>query len=233
MIHKPVNKMRHKIKGIVHRVGLRGRRHRSAIRQFAEKIGLVYFGSINQHQDDYGIIRGITASSSHRDDHYCVGTFDGYDIRIVDRIDSSESPTGKLTPRHWIIFEIQLTTPQNMPRIILLPRSHDGSLSSHVFTDLSSLQDVPLGTFGKYHDEFTRRYHLYATATHFIDAQLIFSHKLAQPIAAHFWPQAVELYDSRLYIYSDDTLVTAHLLGTMLQNGMWLAKTIDAGAMAK
>ena len=43
------------------------------IKQFAHKFDLVYFGYVNQREDEHELIRGITVAASHVDSHFCVG----------------------------------------------------------------------------------------------------------------------------------------------------------------
>ena len=57
---------------------------RHIIKKFTNKIGLVYFGAVNQHQDDNRLVRGFTVSQSHQDDHYSVGTVEGYNVTLVN-----------------------------------------------------------------------------------------------------------------------------------------------------
>ncbi|HMH69872.1 MAG TPA: hypothetical protein VK502_00580, partial [Candidatus Saccharimonadales bacterium] len=41
--------------------------HKRVFMQFADKIGFVYFGYVNQRSDDHRLVRGLTVSSNHRD----------------------------------------------------------------------------------------------------------------------------------------------------------------------
>lgn len=55
---------------ILRRHSVSARSRGAVLKKFAHKIGLVYFGVVDQHQDDHEVIRGLTVSTTHRDDHY-------------------------------------------------------------------------------------------------------------------------------------------------------------------
>jgi hypothetical protein len=228
MIHKALHKIQHHARRILHHIGPQGHRHRNVIAKFAEKTGLVYFGTVDQHRDDHEIVRGLTASSTHQDDHYCVGSVNGYDIHLVDRNDSTEDYDGVLQRHHLIIFQIKLHTTHAIHHFLMTPRGSKETQFASLFTTASShLQSVPLGSIGEYTQDFLSRYELLSAPTHFIDTEILISSDVARSIAAHFWPLALEVWDNSLYIYSTDTNVTTHLLDTMIQNGLWLAGQID------
>ena len=56
---------------------------RQAMRRFADRAGLVYFGYANQHDDDHRLVRGHTVSHTHIDDYLCIGTIRGYDTTVL------------------------------------------------------------------------------------------------------------------------------------------------------
>lgn len=227
-IHHLHNKIRGMYRGIAHRNNIKSRQARSAIMQFSEKVGLVYFGSVDQHSDDHHIIRGLTTSADHQDEHYSVGTYEGYDISIVNRMDTTEDSTGRLRSHSWLILEINLKHGADLPHIFMGMHEHKDSPYSKLFTTHPSMQRVPLGTFEQYSQEFIARYSLFAHASHFIQVERHFNADVTKVIAAHFWPLSVEVYEGSLYIYADNQPVTIRLLNAMLKNGTWLAKQLDS-----
>ena len=62
---------------------VRSRMTSSAVRKFADSLGMVYFGLVNQRNDEHRLVRGHTVSATHRDDNYCVGTIRGYDTCLL------------------------------------------------------------------------------------------------------------------------------------------------------
>lgn len=230
MMHQKLHDISHKLKDIALRNSVASRLRKHAIMRFAEKVGFVYFGSVDQHHDDHHIVRGLTVSSSHRDDNYSVGSFDGYDVSLVDRLDAIETADGQCKTYNWLIFEIDLHNSADVPHIFLGAHAQRNAAYAKLFTALPALHPVPLGTFEKYSQEFTRRYSLFTTPSHFIEIERYFTADITRTIAAHFWPLAIEVCEGTLYIYADNQTVTPHLLETMLKNGLWLARQLDLQA---
>ncbi len=227
MLHRIHNKVKKAYKNVASRNNLTGRKRRSAIVHFCEKVGLVYFGAVDQHHDDHHIIRGLTASTSHLDEHYAVGTYEDYDVSLVHRIDATEDAAGKLHSHSWVIFELKLKHSVDLPHIFMGAHEHKNSPYSKLFSTHTAMQRVPLGTFERYDQEFTSRYSLFARALYFIQVERYFTASITKVIAAHFWPLSVEVCDGSVYIYADNQQVTVRLLDTMLKNGAWLAKQLD------
>jgi len=219
--------IKHRTQNILSRSSLPGRKRGRMLRRFGEKFGFVYFGSVDQHRDDHQVIRGLTISPTHTDDHYSVGSFDGYDVSIVDRTDVTTSANGIQTRHNWLICEIKLQKSVDTPHFFLGSHNHTNSAYSSLFTSFSHLQPVPLGALHEYGDEFTSRYGLFAAPTHFIDAERIITGEVARSLAAHFWPLAAEVYEGSVYVYADNQTISEHLLETMVTSGVWLAHTID------
>ncbi len=227
MIRHIHNKVRKVYQNIASRNNITGRKRKSAIIHFSEKVGLVYFGTVDQHHDDHHIVRGLTASTSHLDEHYAVGTFEDYDVSLVHRIDTTEDTAGKLRTHAWVIFEIKLKHNVDIPHIFMGAHEHKNSPYAKLFSTHTAMQRVPLGTFERYDQEFTSRYSLFARALYFIQVERYFTAAITKVIAAHFWPLSVEVCDGLLYIYADNQPITIRLLETMLKNGLWLAKQLD------
>jgi hypothetical protein len=215
------------IKSTALRNSLVNKQRKSAILKFVNKFNFVYFGHVDQHDDEHHIIRGLTVSSSHQDEHYSVGSYDGYDVSLVDRYDIVTKPGQRSTTHRWIIIEIDLHNGKDIPHIFLGSHTRTDSSYSKLFTAVPSLQSVPLGTFSPHSEEFTNRYSLFATATKFIEVERLFTAEVTRTIAAHFWPLAAEVYENALYIYTDNKTISEGLLETMLKNGIWLAEKLD------
>lgn len=231
-IHHLHNKLRGMYRGIVHRNNINSHRAHSAVVEFCEKVGLVYFGSVNQHSDDHHIIRGLTVSANHQDEHYAVGTYEGYDVSVVNRMDTSEDSSGHLRTHYWMILEINLHHGADLPHIFMGMHEHKDSPYAKLFVTHPAMQHVPLGTFEQYSQEFLARYSMFAHASHFIQTERLFNAEITKVIAAHFWPLSVEIHEGSLYIYADNQPVTIRLLEAMLKDGIWLAKRLDDQVVA-
>lgn len=209
------------------RNGFATKQRKKAILKFVNNFGFVYFGHVDQHDDEHHIIRGLTVSSSHQDEHYSVGSFDGYDVSLVDRYDVIKKPNEPIRTHQWFIVEVDLHNGKNVPHVFLGSHNHTNTSYAKLFTAVPALQSVPLGTFGHPSDEFTSRYSLFAAASQFIEVERLFTVDVTRTIAAHFWPLAAEIYDGALYIYTDTKNLSTDLIHTMVQNGVWLASKLD------
>src|SRR5690606_1149704 len=108
------------VKHVLRQFNVLERRQGRVLKHFYDKMGIVYFGRTSQHDDEYDAIRGFTSSLTHRDEHFGVGTYEDYDIRMVNRADSRKDERGKTTLQLWTILEVHLRV-RNMPHIFFVP----------------------------------------------------------------------------------------------------------------
>ena len=201
--------------------------HRRVIMQFAEKVGLVYFGYVDQRNDEHRLVRGLTLSANHRDNHYCIGTYEGYDITLVERRDTIRFP-GKSTKTHnWIIMTFDLRTTIDLPHVFMGLHTHSETFYAHLFTKFSNLTKVSLAAYGMYDKSFSGRYALYTTPDQALNVASLIDPALAKIIGDHFGGLTFEITDGCLYLYADDQRTTHVLLEKMLKYGIWLSQTID------
>lgn len=212
---------------------LQARRHRTIMAEFAEANGLVYFGSVDQHGDDHHLVRGLTLSRTHRDSHYCIGTNGGYDITLLERVDTLVVPGKQPRTHRWIIMEFDLHTLRDIPHIFIGLHSHSAAFYTQLFTKFSTFAKVPLGRTGSYDTTFTDRFAVYTTPDQAIAAEQLITPEAAKLMAQHFGTLTAEIDDGCLYIYAEHRHVTEQLLGTILQNGLWLARHIDQSTSAQ
>ncbi|HEU5122348.1 MAG TPA: hypothetical protein VFT59_05900 [Candidatus Saccharimonadales bacterium] len=206
---------------------LQSRMHKRVFMNFAEKIGLVYFGYVDQHGDEHRLVRGLTMSPHHRDNHYCIGTFQKYDVTLVERMDTIKFPRKPAKNHTWIIMEFDLHTKEDLPHIFLGLHSHSETFYAHLFTKFAHLTKVPLGTFGAYDSAFTNRYAVYTESAKALEAERIFDQETAKLIAERFGSLTIEVADNCLYLYAEHQRPTEALLERMIKYGVWLAETID------
>jgi hypothetical protein len=199
-----------------------------AIRHFASQVGLVYFGSVDQHVDDHEVIRGLTVSTTHRDAHYAVGSFDGYDISIVDRFDVAYDAHRQPVEHSWIIFQINLQD-VSPPHVFFKPLGHSPAAYTKFFTAFNTLHVINDVFNDSHSQEFHARYEIYGHAAHVIELEQTLTPYVTQTIAARFWPHAIEIFEGKVYVY-----ITEHrrpeleaVLGATLQSATWLASVLD------
>jgi len=199
----------------------------SVVRRFAEKVGLVYFGSVDQYDDEHEIIRGLTASTTHQDSHYAVGAYDGYDISMVDRFDVIVDPQGHATEHMWLIIRINLETQQTLPHFFLAPVGHSPHAYNKFYNAYTHLKAINTQFSSDHSHEFHARYQLHAASAHIQAIESLFTPSVTHTIAARFWPHAIEFFDGSLYLYTTDTKLTSTLLESSLESAVWLARAID------
>lgn len=197
------------------------------IKKFADLIGLIYLGKVDQHSDDSKIIRGFTISATHNDDHYCVGTSDGYNISIVNRTDALMDHNGTLVKQSYLIMAIELHTKVDLPHFFIMPKNHDDKPFLQFFQTFHTMSQIYLGAIEKYYNEFTDKYLMFSRQSMSIQLQRLINASTASIIGMHFWPLAIEQNEHVLYIYSTTNHVDGNLLKVMYENGLWLAGQID------
>lgn len=222
------NRSKDALKAFVPAKVLQSRLHKRVFTQFAEKVGLVYFGYVDQRNDEHRLVRGLTVSADHRDDHYCIGDFEGYDIMLVERVDTIRFP-GKPTQTHdWIVMTFDLHTSADVPHVFLGLHTHSDTFYAQLFTKFSQLAKVPLGTFGAYDPAFVNRYAMYAEPAQSLAAQRLFDQETTKTIADHFGSLTVEITEGCVYLYAEHQRPNLALLEKMIKYGAWLAQSIDA-----
>lgn len=209
---------------------LQSRLHAKVYQQFAERLGFVYFGYVDQRSDEHRLVRGLTMSAKHRDNHYCIGYYEGYDVMLVERTDTIHFPGKPKRGHEWIIMTFDLHTTTDLPHIFLGLHTHSDTFYAHLFTKFSQLIKAPLGTFGAYDQGFIDRYSIYTEPSQTIQAEKLIDPQTAATIGAHFGSLTVEITDGCLYLYAENQRPTQALLEKMLKYGAWLARVVDTNA---
>ncbi|HEV7951920.1 MAG TPA: hypothetical protein VGO98_00935, partial [Candidatus Saccharimonadales bacterium] len=195
--------------------------------RFAKKVGLVYFGYVDQRNDEHSLIRGMTVSTKHRDNHYCIGSFEGYDVTLVKRIDTIHFP-GKPSRLHsWVIMTFDLHRFVDLPHVFLGSHSHNETFYAQFFTKYSHFSKIDLEQAGTYPAHFIKRHTLFAKADQSLSAERLFNPTLAQSIDEQFGVLSIEIHDGTVYLYAEHQHPSMALLDSMLTRGLWLARTID------
>jgi hypothetical protein len=194
---------------------------------FAKRVGIVYFGFVNQHSDDHKLVRGLTVSSTIKDNNYCVGTVEDYNLSVVDRSDYTVEPDKSEVLNNWIIFAFELQSKVAIPHFFIGAKNRNLQPYHSLFSTFPNMKEVVLGVFETYSPDFTNRFSIYARPAKSTDVQNIIDAKVSSVLAAHFWPMCVEQHDNILYLYSDNERISTSQLERMLKNGLWLAGQLD------
>ncbi len=201
------------------------RERASVLRRFYNTVGMVHFGTVHQHDDEYDAIRGFSASLTHHDEHYAVGSYNDYDIRMVQRTETNKH-SGQATHTPWLILEVSLRV-RNMPHIFFLPAGHEGDGYRKLFAEQPYMQ--PISSFlsqTHYSPEFHGRYQILARSTRAHDVNELITSPIIVGIGARFWPYGIEIEHGNLYIYDTDKKLSNGKLETMLASALWLADNL-------
>jgi len=196
------------------------------IRHFAHQVGFVYFGAVDQRHDDHDVIRGLTVSTTHQDTHFSIGSFNNYDVSLVDRFDVVMNDSGRATEHAWLILQVALQGP-SLPHLFFKPLGHSPAAYNRFFVAYNNLHVVS-DLFDEAHSsEFRGRYEVYGIASRSQEIERMFTPDITRTIAARFWPHAIEILDGKLYVYTTEHRPTGAMLGAALEASTWLAETID------
>lgn len=196
---------------------------RRTIDSFADKAGLVYFGSVDQRDEDHRLVRGHTVSATHIDNHYCVGTVHGYDVMLLLRNDVVREVGRKDHRCHWLIFTVDLHTRQDVPHCYI---GHQNREAVYKAT-YSQLRAVPFNSTGQYPAQFLSNYTVYGNIGQALAIESIIAPEVATVIATHFQGASIEIEDGTVYLYVESAYPREALLEKMLSNALWLAEQID------
>ncbi len=195
------------------------------LKTFANRMGFVHFGLVDQHDDDYDAIRGFTASLTHIDSDYSVGTYEGYNIRLVDRFDSYKHGSHS-HEQLWCIMEINLHTP-HLTHVFLSPTGREAGEYDKLFTVQPHLQPLNTMILQNHSSELHGRYQILARTAHAREVEELLTSPIVAGIASRFWPHGVEFNNDKLYIYITQHRLTRTVLETSLAAGLWLAEMLD------
>ena len=221
-----MNKGGGRFKLLFHRFSSDLRTRGTTLRKFSETIGLVHFGTVHQHDDDYDAIRGFTASLTHRDTHYAVGTYNGFNIRLVNRFDVIRIATNPNHEQLWTILEIELDT-RGLPHMFFVPTGREAGEYGRLYATQPTMQPLNSMIFDNKSPEFHGRFQILASPAHSHQVEALFNSPIIVGIASRFWPHGIEIEHGKLLIYITEHRLTKAVLESALASGLWLAETID------
>lgn len=192
------------------------RRRGKVLQKFGESLGLIYFGTVDQHDDDHDDIRGLTVSTSHRDRHFMTGTFEDYDISMVDRYHDHEAT---------VVIRVKLQQTSS-PHVVMVPLPEDQRWKT-LLTYHRASQPIESLLPEPYADDFHRRFRMYAAPQDAISIPTIISARTAHESAVRVWPHCVELRRQNLYLYIEKHRLDETVLGAAVTSALWLAESLD------
>lgn len=195
-----------------------------AVRRFADTLGLVYFGSVDQRDDEHRLVRGHTVSATHRDDNYCVGSVHGYDVVLVSRNDVITTKSHHQQRCHWLICAVDLHSKKDVPHLYIGHLSREDAFAA----SYEQLRHVEVGATASYPHQFISNYNVYCMPGSLVDVESIITPQIAEVIAVHFGGMSVEIENNTLYGYIENEHPRAPLLERIVSNAIWLAESIDS-----
>lgn len=193
------------------------------VADIAEKYGLVYFGYVNQKDDEHRLIRGHTTSTTHVDNHYCVGSIKGYDMSLVLRTDSVVQPSGKHVDSSWLLAQIDLRSLRDAPRIFIAHHSGVSTFKAKYTQLLPMAIPLPPGVAPRFSQQFV----VYANPAHFELVTQLITPQTVEVISSHFGNATIEIDGDILYVSIPTSHITRPVVETAITNTLWLAEAID------
>ena len=198
----------------------------TVLRKFSAQVGLVHFGTVHQHEDDYDAIRGFTASLTHQDTHYAVGTYNGFNIRVVNRFDVIRIAGNAHHEQLWTIIEIELDT-KNIPHMFFVPTGREAGEYGRLYATQPHMQPLNSLLLNNKSPEFHGRFQILASPSYAHRVETLFSSPVIFSIASRFWPHGIEIEHGKVLIYITEHRLSKTVLETALASGLWLAETIE------
>lgn len=199
------------------------------IARFAESLGWVYFGHVDQHKDEHVLVRGFTASAKHYDTHYCVGTVSDYDVIMLQRTDAVAAPGKPSINYRWVILKIDLKTKQH-PHLFATSVGHAPIFYEYFFTKHYHFRQVPTSEWRDHSPEFIQSFNTFTTQDKLHMASHALTPSVTATLGVHFKGLEFELTNDTLYMYASNHNLTVELLERLVKNGVWLAEQIDSSA---
>lgn len=195
------------------------------VKQFCAKYHLVYFGHVDAREDEHQLVRGVTVSTTHKDDHYSVGTYNGHDLVYVLRRSTLTFPGHESSAYKWLILQVDLKR-SGMPHVFIDAKRHDETFYANLFVKVPHFQDVT-NTLTQRDPQFAAKYTAIALPNQYERWGAVFIPQITGTITQHFNQFDFEIDDDHVYIYAIPNVVNINLLQEMLQAGVWLADSLD------
>lgn len=169
--------------------------------------GFMYIGDIDHTDDDVTPIRGYTHSIKHRDSHFAVGSYQGFDVRFVRRSEGQRTS-------YVAAFSVKSAAPR------FFIQNRDTQHPIHADRHVQSM------ILDHHSNTFTHNYEIIAKPQDFVLLESIWGTHATRALSTHLWPFSVEYADGTLYIYCHD-VYSSEIFASMLRTGAWIAKHIS------
>jgi hypothetical protein len=198
---------------VLRNIGAKG-----AVKRFAAKYNLVYFGGVNARDDEHELVRGLTATAHHVDSNYTVGTINNYDLIFVERHNRASHPGLASAEHHWLILRINLKR-TGLPHVFI-DAHHDNIFHANLRIAHSTFQNI---------SAFTTRLDkvsILAEPGRLGQVNRIISQDFVQNVG-QFSRFDYEIDGDQLFVYAHNLPASEPALNDMLRIGMWIAEYLD------
>lgn len=198
------------------------------VRAFASDNGLVYFGNVDQHEDEHRLVHGITLSKDHRDRHYCVGNLEGYDVILLQRTDTLHYPHQPARHYTWMIMQFDLHVPEKtFQHIFIDAHHHDENFYNTLSVKFNKLRRVNASVFAGHEPGFINGYSVMAESAINPHLPYVLRPDITAALARHFKHLDFEIQDDRLIVYASNIVTSRHSLDYMTKAGIWMTQCLE------
>jgi hypothetical protein len=194
------------------------------MRDFAHKYGLVYFGTMHKHSDEYELVRGITLHTAHQDRHFTVGNYNGRDVTILQRQVLLSHPHHESAFYKWSILQVDLQR-RVLPHLLITAHHDDRLFFDNLQIKLANFQQVTPSLIPN--PDFARHFRVFATTEALDQLPTVLSPEVMAALVHHFKNFDVEMFEDQIIVYTAQSRVTPMLLQELLREGLWLAERLD------
>ena len=195
------------------------------MRDFAHQFGLVYFGNVNHQEDEHQLVRGITLAADHKDKHFMVGNYKGYDFTVLQRTVTLGFPGQPAKDCRWIIMQADLQRVV-LPHILVAYGHQERLFFDTVAIKHANFQQIIPSAIENDH-EFLHNFKVFAAAEAVDSVSDIFHSPLRATIREYFRHFDIEVQGDQVIVYTMATIITPSLLQEMLREVLWLAQQFD------
>lgn len=200
---------------------------RRAFSEFASRTGLVRFRQVaGQYDDSSRLIRGISASHTHKDNYYCVGSFRSYDVAVVMRSDDMRTRDGRDIEMSWAVYQVDLRYGKNLPRTIIAHQT----MRAVVAAKFLQLFALVFPYQGSAMQSFRRQYEVLTNPSDYQVVMQLLDHQVLEFIGSHCAPATIEIEDDVLRLLCPIKLPSRSQLEKSLHDTLMIAETIDEHA---
>lgn len=200
---------------------------RKSAEGFAKKHGLIYFSAVDPDGTVTPVIRGSTSSLGQVDSHFCIGSHDGYDMVLFDRLSNISCVGYKSSIHHWYVLEIDLHSARNLPYIFIGTRQQSKAYYAKLLSSHRHLRYLSVDTAAHRSAEFHGNYAVLSSPADVPTVYRLLTDDMIETMAAHGRPFAIEIEGDSLMLITEASKPSQQLLDKLLHYGLWLAKEID------